>query len=79
MNSTVEELMYYAQAKYAETINAQGQYQLQMDHTASMPTYFKEAYLAGLNIAPNQFSGLIPIVAIYKIDWAAYNAANGIS
>ena len=76
MNSTVEELMYYAQAKYVEVTNAQGQYQLQIDHTASMPTYFKEAYLAGLNIAPNQFSGLIPIVAIFEIDWDAYNAAN---
>ena len=41
-----------------------------------MPTYFKEAYLAGLNTAPDQFSGLIPIVAIYEIDWDAYNAAN---
>lgn len=79
MNSTVEELMYNAQARYIETINAQGQYQLVSDHTASTPTYFKEAYLAGLNTAPNQFSGLIPVVAIYKIDWAAYNAANGLS
>ncbi len=79
MNSTVEELMYYAQSRYVETINAQGQYQLQIDHTASMPTYFKEAYLAGLNTAPGQFSGLIPIIAIYEIDWDAYNAANGLS
>ena len=39
-----------------------------------MPTYFKEAYFAGLNTAPTQYSGLIPIVAIYEIDWAAYNA-----
>ena len=60
----------------SKTINAQGQYQLQIDHTASIPTYFKEAYLAGLNTAPDQFSGLIPIVAIYEIDWDAYNAAN---
>ena len=42
--------------------------------TTTQPTYFKEAFFAGLNISPTQYGGLVPIVAIYRIDWATYDA-----
>ena len=48
--------------------------QSQPDHTATTPTYFKEAYVAGLNTGPHAYGGLVPLVAIYEIDWDAYNA-----
>lgn len=79
LNCTVEELMAYAESQYAQVITSTGQYTVQADHTATTPTYFKEAYFSGINVAPNTYGGLIPIVAIYSIDWAAYDAANGIT
>ena len=47
--------------------------------TTTEPTYFQEAFFAGLNVSPTQYGGLVPVVAIYSIDWAAYDAANGIT
>ena len=49
------------------------------DQTGTPPTYFKQAHFAGINTSPTQYGGLIPIVAIYEIDWASYNAAMGIT
>jgi hypothetical protein len=48
------------------------------DQTGTAPTYFKEAYFAGINVSPGQYGGLVPIVAIYEIDWDTYNAVNNI-
>jgi hypothetical protein len=79
LNCTVEELLNYAQAQYALRLTATGQYQAQADHTASTPTYFKEAFFSGIDVAPGTYGGIIPIIAIYEIDWAAYDAANGIT
>lgn len=76
LNCTVEELMNYAQVQYASRTSAGGVYSVSPDHTATAPTYFKEAYFAGIDALPAEYGGLIPIVAIYKIDWAAYNADN---
>jgi dolichyl-diphosphooligosaccharide--protein glycosyltransferase len=37
--------------------------------------YFEPVYVSGAEITnPNQYGGLIPLVALYKIDWDAYNA-----
>lgn len=77
LNSTVFELMNYAEVQYAERISAQGQFVVSPDQTTTLPKYFKEAYFAGLNASPTQYSGLVPIVAIYSIDWDAYDAAMG--
>jgi dolichyl-diphosphooligosaccharide--protein glycosyltransferase len=75
-NSVIYELLGYARTTYATRVSATGTYAVSPDITVDAPKYFKEAYFAGLDILPNQYSGLIPIVAIYQIDWAAYNAAN---
>ena len=47
--------------------------------TTTQPTYFKEAFFAGLNVSPTQYGGLVPVVAIYSIDWAKYDAEHGIT
>jgi hypothetical protein len=52
-------------------------YSISPDATTTTPTYFKEAYFAGLETSPFQYGGLVPIVAIYQIDWQAYYAATG--
>jgi asparagine N-glycosylation enzyme membrane subunit Stt3 len=79
LNCTVEELLNYAQVQYAQRTSATLGTQIQADHTATAPTYFKEAYFSGIDVAPNTYGGIVPIVAIYSIDWAAYDAANGIT
>jgi len=81
-NCTVYELMNYAEVQYCNemtaVLSAQG-YTFTPDATTTQPTYFTEAYFAGLETSPFQYGGLVPIVAIYKIDWQAYYAAMGIT
>ena len=67
--------MNYAEVQYASRISAGGQITVNPDQTTTTPTYFKEAYFAGINTSPGQYGGLIPIIAIYQIDWATYDAA----
>ena len=80
LNCTVEELMNYAEVRYCNQLNAalSGQgYAFTPDVTATAPTYFKEANFAGSEISPFAYGGLVPVVAIYSIDWNAYYAATG--
>jgi dolichyl-diphosphooligosaccharide---protein glycosyltransferase len=79
LNCTVFELLNYAEVQYCNTISASTGISITPDQTTTQPTYFKEAHFAGLSTSPSQYSGLIPIIAIYEIDWAAYNAAQGIT
>ena len=78
LNCTVFELMNYAEVQYSNTMTSLG-IDISPDQTTTQPTYFKEAYFAGLQTSPFQYGGLIPIIAIYEIDWASYDAAMGIS
>jgi hypothetical protein len=72
--------MNYAEVQYCNTINAYNLgYTVSPDATTTVPTYFKQGYFAGLETSPGQYSGLIPIVAIYQIDWDAYYNATGTS
>ncbi len=79
LNCTVEELMNFAEQAYCANINSQGTYTLQPSYTASTPSYFTPAYFAGINVAPLTYGGLVPIVAIYKINWDAYDLQHGIT
>jgi dolichyl-diphosphooligosaccharide--protein glycosyltransferase len=81
LNCTVEELLNHAEVQYANTITqaTNNQITITPDLTTTAPTYFKEAYFAGLNTGPGQYGGLIPIVAIYSIDWATWDAQHGIT
>jgi dolichyl-diphosphooligosaccharide--protein glycosyltransferase len=78
LNCTVFELLNYAEVQYANTMTALG-VNVQPDQTTTTPTYFKEAYFAGVQTSPFQYGGLVPIIAIYEIDWATYNAQHGIT
>ncbi len=78
LNCTVYELLNYAKVDYCNYMTALG-ITVTPDETTTTPTYFTKAYFAGENTSPTQYGGLVPIVAIYKIDWAAYNAAMGIT
>jgi asparagine N-glycosylation enzyme membrane subunit Stt3 len=82
LNCTVFELMNHAEVDYATTmtsaLSSQG-ITVSPDQTTTVPTYFQKAYTAGLNTAPGQYGGLIPLIAIYKIDWATYDAQHGIT
>ena len=76
LNSTVYQLITYAKVQYSNTMTVLG-INISPDQTSTQPTYFKEAYFAGLQTSPFQYGGLVPIIAIYEIDWAAYNTAKG--
>jgi dolichyl-diphosphooligosaccharide---protein glycosyltransferase len=81
LNCTVEKLLNFAEVQYANTITQATNNQITVtpDMTTTQPTYFKEAFFAGLNVSPTQYGGLVPVVAIYSIDWAKYNADHGIT
>jgi dolichyl-diphosphooligosaccharide--protein glycosyltransferase len=79
LSCTVEELLSYAKTAYCDYITSLGTYSLTPDHTATTPTYFTLVELAGQNAAPLQYGGLIPLVAIYEVNWAAYDADHGIT
>jgi len=73
-NSTVYKLMSYAWQKWTTTIG--GLYGITLSETVATPTYFKEEYITGTTVLPSEYGGLIPLVALYKIDWAAYNSTS---
>ncbi len=73
LNSTIFKLMSNAEQQYAN------KYSLPITgQTGETPTYFTPAYIAGLEITPSQsgqYGLLVPLVALYKINWDAYNTA----
>jgi dolichyl-diphosphooligosaccharide---protein glycosyltransferase len=79
LNCTVFELLNFAEVDYCNTISSQTGITITPDQTTTTPTYFQKAYFAGENISPAQYGGLVPIIAIYKIDWASYDAQMGIT
>jgi dolichyl-diphosphooligosaccharide---protein glycosyltransferase len=78
-SSVLFELTNHVEVTYCSAISSSTQITITPDQTGTAPTYFKDAYFAGIGVSPSQYSGLIPIVAIYTIDWAAYDAAHGIT
>ncbi|MCW4028526.1 MAG: hypothetical protein NWE92_02615 [Candidatus Bathyarchaeota archaeon] len=81
-NATVTMLLNYATVQYCNQMNALYASQgitVQPSYTTTVPKYFKMAYFSGLDTGLTEYGGLVPIVAIYKIDWASYNADHGIT
>ena len=79
-NSTVYKLLSYAKQRWVDVSGVA--YNVVSDQSdAEAPTYFKEAYFAGENFNPidaqAKTSGLIPVIALYEIDWNAYYNATG--
>ncbi len=73
LNSTIFKLMSDAEQQWANTYGVPV-----VDQTTSAPSYFTSAHIEGLDVDPQtsayQYGGLIPLVALYKINWDAYNA-----
>lgn len=73
MNSTVYKLMSWAKQRWTEVA---GLGVVMPDETGVQPTYFKEAYFSGLESnfydSAQKYGGIIPVVALYEIDWDAY-------
>jgi dolichyl-diphosphooligosaccharide--protein glycosyltransferase len=78
LNCTVFELMNNAEVQYATRMSSSS-FTLTPDQTTTVPTYFTEAHFAGATATPGAYGNLIPIIAIYSINWAAWDAANGIT
>jgi dolichyl-diphosphooligosaccharide--protein glycosyltransferase len=72
-NSTVYKLMSWAKQRWCDDA---GLGYVMPDEAGVQPTYFKEAYFAGLDLnfydAAQNYGGIIPVVALYEIDWQAY-------
>jgi asparagine N-glycosylation enzyme membrane subunit Stt3 len=72
LNSTVYKLMSWGKDRWCQVNGV-------TDPDASnvtQPTYFDEAFFAGLNLNPNdagsKYGGIIPLVCLYKIDWQKF-------
>jgi len=72
-NSTVYKLMSYAWQRWVDTIG--NLYGITLSETTATPTYFKEATITGITVLPSEYGGLIPLVALYEIDWETYNSS----
>jgi hypothetical protein len=81
LNCTVEMLLNFAEVDYSNSITTATGNQITVtpDMTTTTPTYFQKAYFAGENISPGQYGGLVPIIAIYSINWALWDAQMGIT
>ena len=70
LNSTIYKLLSYTEQQYCDNTGG-----LVQPHAQGIkPTYFKTEFIAGLDQSPYQY-GIVPLVALYSIDWAAYNNA----
>jgi hypothetical protein len=76
MNCTIYELWNYAEVQYCNAMSQVG-YSISPDTTTTQPSFFTPVYFAGLNTSPFAYGGIIPIVAIYKINYPAYYSATG--
>jgi dolichyl-diphosphooligosaccharide--protein glycosyltransferase len=78
-NSTVYKLLSWAKQRWVDVSGKDSN--VKADVEGVKPTYFKEAFFAGEDLTPvdasMKYSGLIPIVALYEIDWDSYYNATG--
>ena len=80
-NTTVYKLLGWAKQRWVDVGGAASDSPVQADESGVEPTYFKEAYFAGEELTTLEvyykYGGLIPIVALYEIDWESYYDATG--
>ncbi len=69
-NSTIYKLMSWGKQRWSDKNSVVA------DEAGVQPTYFKEAYFAGLELsafdASGKYGGLVPLVCLYEIDWQQY-------
>jgi hypothetical protein len=73
-NSTVYKLMSYAKDRWGETAGNAATPTVTTNIGGIVPTYFTEAHFSGKETNPFKYGGIVPIVALYQIDWAKYDA-----
>lgn len=73
-NSTVYKLMSYAKDQWGNTAGNAASPTVTTNIGGIIPTYFKEAHFSGKETSPFKYGGIVPIVALYQIDWAKYDA-----
>ncbi len=76
-NCTIYELMNYAEVQYCNQWTAASGTTFTPSTTTTTPTYFVNPYIAGEDTSPFEYGGLVPLVAIYQIDYQAYYNATG--
>ncbi|MEM3627022.1 MAG: STT3 domain-containing protein [Candidatus Bathyarchaeia archaeon] len=72
-NSTIYKLMSHAKNLWCNKHGVSDPNEIDVRR----PVYFKEAYIAGLNLSPTdsqKYNGLVPLVCLYEIDWQKYYA-----
>jgi dolichyl-diphosphooligosaccharide--protein glycosyltransferase len=70
-NSTIYKLLTYTVKQYCDNFSGI----ITPYYDTVEPTYFKTKYIAGVDESFQRFGGVIPLVGLYEIDWAAYNNA----
>ena len=76
MNCTINEIMYNAASQYTQALTQAG-YSISTSWTATTPTYFTPVQIFGISTSPGQYGGLIPLVALYQVNYGAYYAETG--
>jgi hypothetical protein len=75
LNCTIYKLMSNAWEQWEEQ---SGQFSsVPLTNTVVAPTLFKLTYITGADIPYYQYGGLIPLVALYEVDYQAYYNATG--
>ena len=75
-NCTINELMYNAASQYVGALTQAG-FSISTSWTATTPSYFTPVEIAGINTSPFQYGGLVPLVAVYQVNYGAYYAETG--
>jgi hypothetical protein len=68
--------MNYAGAQYVNELTSAG-LTASLSWTATAPTYFTPVEIAGLSTSPGEYGGLVPLVAIYSINYTEYYLDTG--
>ncbi|HJW65341.1 MAG TPA: STT3 domain-containing protein [Candidatus Bathyarchaeia archaeon] len=76
-NSTIYKLMNFAKDSWGQTSGTPNGVSTNFGGVA--PSYFKKAYFSGEDTHPLAYGGVVPIVALYEIDWAKYDSDMGIT
>jgi dolichyl-diphosphooligosaccharide---protein glycosyltransferase len=76
LNTTLYKMISWTKQQYCDsitsTLSSQGVV-LQPDTAGIEPKYLTPAFISGKDTSPFQYGGIVPLVGIYKIDWAKYN------
>ena len=81
MGSTIYKLMSWAKHQWCvkngrQDSEEQEWSENELSAADIQPRYFKEAFIAGLNLSPSdaqsKYGGIVPLVCLYRIDWQAY-------